>query len=121
IKIDWLFFLRIQTHRLSHLRVAVFKAADAVRRMEVESRLHSSVMELFQEPFRIREEFPVPGIRSEEHTSELQSRFELVCRLPLPRFPSPSLFPYTTLFRSISKLTGSSFSGSRPIASAICG
>src|SRR5687768_13780520 len=36
--------------------------------------------------------------RSEEHTSELQSRLHLVCRLPAPR-RSP-LFPYTTLFRS---------------------
>src|SRR5690606_13618652 len=33
--------------------------------------------------------------RSEEHTSELQSRENLVCRLP-----RSSLFPYTTLFRS---------------------
>src|SRR5437868_1528168 len=33
-------------------------------------------------------------VRSEEHTSELQSRFDLVCR------PSSTLFPYTTLFRS---------------------
>src|SRR5690625_1897169 len=32
--------------------------------------------------------------RSEEHTSELQSRGHLVCRL------LPCLFPYTTLFRS---------------------
>src|SRR5690349_17712954 len=36
------------------------------------------------------------GIRSEEHTSELQSRRDLVCRLP----PGSPLFPYTTLFRS---------------------
>src|SRR5687768_16514640 len=35
------------------------------------------------------------GHRSEEHTSELQSRLHLVCRPP--RSP---LFPYTTLFRS---------------------
>src|SRR5438105_788112 len=34
--------------------------------------------------------------RSEEHTSELQSRVDLVCRLP----PLYTLFPYTTLFRS---------------------
>src|SRR5207253_514252 len=33
-------------------------------------------------------------LRSEEHTSELQSRGHLVCRLSSP------LFPYTTLFRS---------------------
>src|SRR5699024_1658333 len=38
--------------------------------------------------------------RSEEHTSELQSRFDLVCRLLLRRPPRSSLFPYTTLFRS---------------------
>src|SRR5699024_8365855 len=40
-------------------------------------------------------------VRSEEHTSELQSRFDLVCRLLLAS-PHPSIytFPYTTLFRS---------------------
>src|SRR5687768_6200390 len=39
--------------------------------------------------------------RSEEHTSELQSRLHLVCRLLLIRQPPRStLFPYTTLFRS---------------------
>src|SRR5437660_1599008 len=40
--------------------------------------------------------------RSEEHTSELQSRGHLVCRLLLPPPPTSSLFPYTTLFRSSS-------------------
>src|SRR3989338_7992759 len=46
---------------------------------------------------------PSARCRSEEHTSELQSQFHLVCRLlflrirPPPRSP---LFPYTTLFRS---------------------
>src|SRR5690348_4656837 len=38
--------------------------------------------------------------RSEEHTSELQSPVHLVCRLLLTRPPRPTLFPYTTLFRS---------------------
>src|SRR5437773_1431819 len=37
--------------------------------------------------------------RSEEHTSELQSHHDLVCRLLPP--PSYHLFPYTTLFRSL--------------------
>src|SRR5699024_6393275 len=37
--------------------------------------------------------------RSEEHTSELQSRFDLVCR------PRCMLFPYTTLFRSCLRLS----------------
>src|SRR5205809_117606 len=41
---------------------------------------------------------PSCGIRSEEHTSELQSRLHLVCRLLPP--PTSTLFPYTTLFRS---------------------
>src|SRR5690554_2417234 len=38
--------------------------------------------------------------RSEEHTSELQSRPHLVCRLLLRLHPRSTLFPYTTLFRS---------------------
>src|SRR5690625_654632 len=38
------------------------------------------------------------GLRSEEHTSELQSRGHLVCRLLAPCY---TLFPYTTLFRSV--------------------
>src|SRR3989338_7114417 len=49
--------------------------------------------------------FSPTAARSEEHTSELQSQFHLVCRLfflmirPPPR---STLFPYTTLFRSYS-------------------
>src|SRR5438309_1409490 len=40
-------------------------------------------------------------VRSEEHTSELQSQFHLVCRLLLQRAPLRfTFFPYTTLFRS---------------------
>src|SRR5689334_12093143 len=38
--------------------------------------------------------------RSEEHTSELQSQFHLVCRLLPPSPPLSALLPYTTLFRS---------------------
>src|SRR5438034_1255894 len=38
--------------------------------------------------------------RSEEHTSELQSHSDLVCRLLLRPAPRATLFPYTTLFRS---------------------
>src|SRR3989304_352461 len=46
----------------------------------------------------------LPGMRSEEHTSELQSRLQLVCRLfflMIRRPPRSTLFPYTTLFRSL--------------------
>src|SRR3990172_200656 len=47
--------------------------------------------------------------RSEEHTSELQSRLHLVCRLfflMIRRPPRSTLFPYTTLFRSAICLCG---------------
>src|SRR5437763_99344 len=39
-------------------------------------------------------------LRSEEHTSELQSPMYLVCRLLLPLPPRFTFLPYTTLFRS---------------------
>src|SRR5687767_6270398 len=42
-----------------------------------------------------------PVLRSEEHTSELQSLAYLVCRLLLRPPPRSTLFPYTTLFRSV--------------------
>src|SRR5688500_17264636 len=42
----------------------------------------------------------LPKHRSEEHTSELQSPCNLVCRLLLLPPPDPTLLPYTTLFRS---------------------
>src|ERR1035441_8604697 len=56
---------------------------------------------------------PVRHLRSEEHTSELQSLRHLVCRLLLQKSlkmrqpPRSTLFPYTTLFRS-----GRAFPGS---------
>src|SRR3990172_2147147 len=46
---------------------------------------------------------PLRPARSEEHTSELQSRLHLVCRLfflRIRRPPRSPLLPYTTLFRS---------------------
>src|SRR5437868_3927609 len=57
---------------------------------------------LKNEPSPSGRRWPNGRKRSEEHTSELQSRFDLVCRLllALPP-PSLSLFPYTTLFRSV--------------------
>src|SRR3990167_7266730 len=48
----------------------------------------------------------VEGVRSEEHTSELQSQSNLECRLfflMIRRPPRSTLFPYTTLFRSQSR------------------
>src|SRR5437867_2589011 len=63
-------------------------------------------------------EVKVPA-RSEEHTSELQSPYDLVCRLLLEidrRPPTSTLFPYTTLFRSQGIRSGSS---DRPFAQAL--
>src|SRR5437762_2001155 len=48
---------------------------------------------------RVRKK-PRRAVRSEEHTSELQSPMYLVCRLLCRQ--RPPLFPYTTLFRSYS-------------------
>src|SRR5688572_25150277 len=56
----------------------------------------------------------VHQLRSEEHTSELQSQSNLVCRLLLLHPPKSTLFPYTTLFRSWAVL---SRVGSRTTAS----
>src|SRR5437762_3230115 len=54
--------------------------------------------------------------RSEEHTSELQSPMYLVCRLLLLHSPPPTLFPYTTLFRSaLSRVTGTTCPSGRKI------
>src|SRR5690625_1646517 len=47
----------------------------------------------------------LPQWRSEEHTSELQSRGHLVCRLLLLHPPTPTPSPYTTLFRSVANPT----------------
>src|SRR5690242_18439216 len=46
-------------------------------------------------PEQVRKADGLHFCRSEEHTSELQSHVNLVCRPP-----RPTLFPYTTLFRS---------------------
>src|SRR5699024_8234723 len=98
--------------------------------MRRDDRLHHGAFLYSRLNFRRRSSSssgcPLPSVlfRSEEHTSELQSRFDLVCRLllekknnlyhnvthiqlsstlcsfMLPRPPSSILFPYTTLFRS---------------------
>src|SRR3990172_7096595 len=59
--------------------------------------------------------------RSEEHTSELQSRLHLVCRLlflMIRRPPRSTLFPYTTLFRSSYLASVPGRSAGSPMATA---
>src|SRR5437870_90088 len=62
---------------------------------------------------------PSAAFRSEEHTSELQSRGQLVCRLLLMRVPKFTICPYTTLFRSLSWLLGSRLSPSQTASSSL--
>src|SRR5262249_50642040 len=56
--------------------------------------------------------------RSEEHTSELQSLTNLVCRLLITPSPRSTVFPYTTLFRSAPRARRSSRSTNARIACA---
>src|SRR5438034_277552 len=57
--------------------------------------------------------------RSEEHTSELQSHSDLVCRLLLvARPPTSTRFPYTTLFRSGGKEPKRDANKPKPLAEA---
>src|SRR5688500_2375388 len=51
---------------------------------------------------------PSGSLRSEEHTSELQSPCNLVCRLLPTRPPRRAPFPYTTLFRSAGRCSSTS-------------
>src|SRR5437763_1975874 len=67
---------------------------DAVDTFFRELARDDSLLDIFRVTFPGTNE--ATGIRSEEHTSELQSPMYLVCRLLL----RSSLFPYMTLFRS---------------------
>src|SRR5699024_12170802 len=60
-----------------------YKARLAVMTITVDlyAPYRSLIKELFPNAFIIADKFHV--VRSEEHTSELQSRFELLCRLLL--------------------------------------
>src|SRR5437773_679284 len=79
---------------LSSDAVADADSVRAVFRVSEYDRIPGRVL-----PLAARHLAPRPVLhhaaRSEEHTSELQSHHDLVCRLP-----RLSLFPYTTLFRS---------------------
>src|SRR5207253_3091084 len=83
----------------------VLVGTDGLRRVLVTS--------IGKEVGRLDQKEAIPGkaiqLRSEEHTSELQSRGHLVCRLlleKLPPRPRSTLIPYTTLFRSLENSNG---------------
>src|SRR5438046_1411513 len=91
---------------------AVPVGKDQKQHIEITRDLAVKINETFGQVFKLPEPRinpdtqVVPGLdgqkmsksRSEEHTSELQSLTNLVCRLLLQR--QCSIFPYTTLFRS---------------------
>src|SRR5690348_15805039 len=84
-----------------NVRPRRLRQTPALRRLVAQTRLHPAdfvqplfVKEGHDEPAAIA---AMPGVRSEEHTSELQSPVHLVCRL-LPA-PTSTPFTYTTLFR----------------------
>src|SRR3990172_8533609 len=72
--------------------------------LPISTRIHSKPEQLSGgEQQRVAIAVALANNRSEEHTSELQSRLQLVCRLfflMIRRPPRSTLFPYTTLFRS---------------------
>src|SRR5437762_2816464 len=70
--------------------------AELHRRVDVLERGEAALVK----PDRVEQVRHEQPVRSEEHTSELQSPMYLVCRLLLRPPPHPPLFPYTTLFRS---------------------
>src|SRR5690349_14854926 len=80
--------------RLRLARDAGGLVRDDVQRHRAVDALHG--LELARAGRELGEQ-DVEQDRSEEHTSELQSRRDIVCRLLPPR---STLFPYTTLFRS---------------------
>ncbi|OQA13127.1 MAG: hypothetical protein BWY63_03577 [Chloroflexi bacterium ADurb.Bin360] len=52
----------VTTHRARKSRIDFLVRFDAIRRMQVESRAQSFFMYPTQEPWRIREELPIPGV-----------------------------------------------------------
>src|SRR5690242_14409064 len=86
--------LRVRVRRAEEVCVRLVRQRDVVR---VLPAAHQEAR-IFLAPDRLADESRFDcahgGLRSEEHTSELQSHVNLVCR------PTSSLFPYTTLFRS---------------------
>src|SRR5437773_2162654 len=80
--------------------VAVLDHADRVVAPQPHAAQHDILAAVGVNDVVYREQGLGAG-RSEEHTSELQSHHDLVCRLLLLRPPISPLFPYTTLFRSL--------------------
>src|SRR5690349_15229844 len=72
----------------------------AILPLSMASRIFNATSNAFMPSFAPISGVCCPSMRSEEHTSELQSRRDLVCRLLLRHALSSTLFPYTTLFRS---------------------
>src|SRR5437868_11250058 len=64
-------------------------------------RSHLQICEQCREvhdQYRLLAQVGMPELRSEEHTSELQSRFDLVCRLLLEKKKQVTYSPLTVTF-----------------------
>src|SRR5699024_12525759 len=61
------------------------RRAEAVEFTEPYVLIEGTYMVNENDPWQSVKEFDREGMRSEEHTSELQSRFDLVCRLLLEK------------------------------------
>src|SRR5690242_18785703 len=84
-------------------RVAVLRRVRPRHSLQADSGLGALVSYVLSTTYQDRWLDALLGsskARSEEHTSELQSHVNLVCRLLLPPPPTSTPFPYTTLFRS---------------------
>src|SRR5690349_9895267 len=82
-----------QLLRLHRLQAECRRAQSRRQLRLLQPELHRRARRLARRRLARRDQHRGP--RSEEHTSELQSRRDLVCRPP-----RSTLFPYTTLFRS---------------------
>src|SRR5256885_10202175 len=69
-----------QRQRLEEVELAAREQRDAARRRQV-----GRVLEIVQHPRQVAGHLLALGVRSEEHTSELQSPCNLVCRLLLEK------------------------------------
>src|SRR3712207_6854856 len=96
------FFLMIRRPPRSTLfpYTTLFRSGDDARRVEVGVRplAHARADRRADEPRRPRDEGGQRPRRSEEHTSELQSRQYLVCRLLLEKKKHTNLQKHTVSF-----------------------
>src|SRR3712207_8070154 len=71
---------------------------------QLDRRIHERLVQVFRQPLEERPEADRAQIRSEEHTSELQSRQYLVCRLLLEKKQTMN-YTASLLYFSLTRLS----------------